>query len=264
MVNVKLVVQYDGTDFNGWQIQTGQPDSRTVQKELRQAVETIVKEPVTLLGAGRTDAGVHARGQVASFTTTKPIPEHCWPAALNSILPYDIRVISAREVSHDFHPQYCAEKKLYCYYILNSRYADVFFRRYSLHCPRPLDLEMMNKAAACFIGTHDFQAFCTSGSSVENFVRTVYQAEFLPLEGAVLSGGSHEGSLLRGRLLVFRISADGFLYKMVRSVLGTLLEVGYGKRSPQWVEEIIRSQDRCKAGPTAPSHGLFLEKVWYP
>lgn len=276
-VNVKLLVQYDGTDFNGWQIQSGQPGSRTVQNVLRQAVETIVKEPVTLLGAGRTDAGVHARGQVASFVTSRPIPEDRWQPALNSILPYDIRIISAQEAGPEFHPQYDAKKKMYCYYIWNSPYPDVFLRRYSLHCSRHLDLERMKQAAASLVGTMDFQAFCSSGSSVKNYVRTVYQAEFVPLDNIVqahfagdscgnpagVSKGETPEDLLEGKILVFRISANGFLYKMVRSIVGTLLEVGSGKYPPQWVEEVLRSKDRGTAGPTAPSHGLFLEKVWY-
>jgi len=247
-VNVKLMIQYDGTDFNGWQIQAGQASSRTVQNEIKRAIETIVKEPVILLGAGRTDAGVHARGQVANFVTSRPIPEDRWTAALNSILPCDIRITSAKEVSLDFHAQYSAVKKTYCYYILNSDYADVFLRRFSLHCSRKLDFDRMNQAAASLVGTRDFRAFCAAGSEVKNYERTVYEAEFFP----------------QGELMVFRISANGFLYKMVRSIVGTLLEVGSGKRNPQCIETILQSRDRREAGPTAPPQGLVLEKVWYP
>jgi tRNA pseudouridine38-40 synthase len=246
-VNVKLEVQYDGTDFNGWQIQEGQTGSRTVQSELKQAVEKIVKEPVVLIGAGRTDAGVHARGQVANFITAKPIPEEKWVPALNSLLDGDIRVTAAEEVPLEFHAQHSALKKMYCYYILNSRYADVFLRRYTLHCTHPLDIEGMSAAVESLKGRKDFRAFCASGSSVKSFERTIYQADIFS----------------RGKLLVFRITADGFLYKMVRTVVGTLLEIGKGKQPPEWMESLIEGGERIKAGPTAPPQGLVLEKVWY-
>ena len=247
-VNIKLTIQYDGTAYNGWQTQRGQTGSRTVQSELKRAVETIVKEPVVLIGAGRTDSGVHARGQVANFLTSRPIPEDKWMAALNSLLGDDIRIVAAQEVSLDFHAQYWATKKMYCFYILNSEYADVFLRRYSLHCSQPLDVESMNRAAERLKGTRNFQSFCSSGSSVKSFERTVDQAEVFP----------------QGNLLVFRITANGFLYKMVRTIVGTLLEIGKGRQAPEWIDNIIAARDRVQAGPTAPAHGLVLEKVWYP
>jgi len=245
--NIKLTLQYDGTDFNGWQIQAGHPEARTVQNELRQAVEKIVGEPVTIIGAGRTDSGVHARGQVAGFETSRPIPEDKWPAALNSILPGDIRVLAAGEVPQSFHPQYDAVKKMYCYYILNTEYEDVFLRRYTLHCRHLLDVDRMKEAAGMLLGTRDYRSFCASGSSVDNFERSILQADFFP----------------RGNILVFRITADGFLYKMVRTIIGTLLEIGRGKQPPEWMEQVIEARDRTQAGPTAPPQGLVLEKVWY-
>lgn len=246
-VNVKLTMQYDGTNFNGWQIQSGQSTSRTVQCELKQAIEKIVKEPIVLIGAGRTDAGVHARGQVANFVTSKPIPEDKWPAALNSVIGDDVRITAAEEVPPDFHAQYSAEKKMYGYYILNAEYADVFLRRYTYHCSHVLDVGRMNAAVARLKGTRNFKSFCASGSPVVDFERTVYQADFFR----------------QGSLLVFKISADGFLYKMVRTIVGTLLEIGKGKKDPDWISAIIESQDRIQAGVTAPPQGLVLEKVWY-
>lgn len=247
-VNIRLDLQYDGTDFNGWQVQKGQTGSRTVQGELKKAVESIVKEPVVLIGAGRTDAGVHARGQVANFMTSKPIPEDRWCPALNSVLDEDIRVTGAREVPLDFHAQYSAVKKMYCYYILNSEYADVFLRRYTLFCSHKLDIKSMRAAAEKLKGRKNFKAFCASGSGVKSFERTIYQADIFS----------------RGKLLVFRITADGFLYKMVRTIVGTLLEIGKGKQPPEWVDSIIEGGQRVNAGPTAPPQGLVLEKVWYP
>lgn len=245
--NIKLVLQYDGTDFNGWQTQEGQTGARTVQGELSQALARILDEPVTVIGAGRTDSGVHARGQVAGFRTSRTIPEGKWPAALNSVLPEDIRVIFAEEVCPEFHPQFDAKKKMYCYNILNDDNGDVFLRRYSYHIRQPLDVESMREASKRLLGTRNFVSFCASGSSAKTFERSVYQAEFFT----------------QGKLLVFQISANGFLYKMVRTIVGTLLEIGRGKQSPDWIESVIEARDRKHAGPTAPPQGLFLEKVWY-
>lgn len=246
-VNIKLTLQYDGTEFNGWQTQAGQIGIRTVQSELKKAIETIVKEPVTVVGSGRTDAGVHARGQVACFHTSKPIPENSWPAALNSVLPEDIRIVDAREVPPGFHPQFNAVKKMYCYYILNRECPDVFLRRYCLHWARPLEFESMDTAARKLKGTRNFKSFCASGSEVSTFERTVYQSQVFPW----------------GDLLVFRITADGFLYKMVRNIVGSLLEIGKGKQDPEWMDWVLEARDRRQAGPVAPARGLVLEKVWY-
>lgn len=250
--NIKVTLQYDGTDFNGWQIQKGQPGSRTVQSELKRAVEKIVGEPISLVGAGRTDAGVHARGQTANFFTSKPIPEDKWTVALNSVLPEDIRITDAGEVPQEFHAQYSAIGKTYCYYIRTSPCEDVFTRHFSLHCPRPLEVSRMEYAAARLVGTRNFQAFCSSGSKVENFERRIFEAGFMLQNG-----------MCQEDLLVFQISANGFLYKMVRAIVGTLLEIGRGKHDPQWIDAIIESRNRDLAGPTAPPHGLVLEKVWY-
>jgi tRNA pseudouridine38-40 synthase len=251
--NIKLTLQYDGTAYNGWQIQRGQPGLRTVQSELKNAVETIVREPVSLVGSGRTDAGVHARGQVANFFTSKPIPEEKWVVALNSVLPADIRVTDAREVPVDFHAQYSATGKTYCYYIMNSPYEDVFTRHFTFNCSQCLDVEEMEQAAAHLVGTKNFEAFSASGSKVDNFERTIFEAGF-----RFQSGRYQEN------LLVFQIAANGFLYKMVRTIVGTLLEIGRGKHAASWIEEIIASRNRDLAGPTAPPQGLILEKVWYP
>jgi len=245
--NIKLIVQYDGTNFNGWQVQKKHPQARTVQAVLEKALERIVKEPVKLIGAGRTDSGVHAKGQAANFHTQNPIPVEKWPAALNSILPPDVAVVGAEEVPEEFHARYWAKKKTYLYYILNARYPDVFLRNYAFHLPQKLNLEDMQEAARFILGTHDFKSFCAAGSSVKNYRRTIFEAGFS----------------MQGELIVFKITADGFLYKMVRSIVGTLLEIGKGKYPPCWMQEVLEAQDRKKSGPTAPPHGLFLYKIFY-
>ncbi|NLO89540.1 MAG: tRNA pseudouridine(38-40) synthase TruA [Clostridia bacterium] len=245
--NIKLIIQYDGTNFNGWQVQKKHPHTRTVQAVLEKALKCIVKEPVTLIGAGRTDSGVHARGQVANFLTQNPIPVEKWPAALNSILPPDVAVVGAEEVPAEFHATYWAKKKTYHYYILNARYPDVFLRNYALHVPQRLNFGDMREAARFILGTHDFKSFCAAGSSVKNHRRTIYEADFS----------------IEGELIVFKITADGFLYKMIRSIVGTLLEIGKGKYPPGWMQEVLEARDRKKSGPTAPPHGLYLDRVFY-
>jgi len=245
--NIKLTIQYDGTYFNGWQVQRKHPEARTVQSVIQNALQKIVKEPVHVIGAGRTDAGVHARGQVANFRTSNPIPEEKWPVALNSILPPDVAVIGAEEVPGDFHAQYSAAGKTYHYYILNSKYPDVFLRNYAYFEPRELDLEKMQQAALRLKGTHNFKSFCAVGSGVRTFERTVTDIGFVR----------------RGRLLIFKITADGFLYKMARSIVGTLLEIGKNRYPPDWIDEVLKAEDRKRGGPTAPPQGLVLYRVYY-
>ena len=245
--NIKLLVQYDGTGFNGWQVQAGHPDARTVQWELRKAVQKITQESTVVIGAGRTDAGVHARGQVAGFKTCSPIPVEKWPDALNSLLPPDVRVIEAVQVPPIFHAQHSAVKKTYCYYILNTPLPDVFLRNFMLHVPAALSVGRMQEAAQHLMGTQSFKSFCAAGSNVKTFERSVYTAELSASGGRV----------------IFTITADGFLYKMVRSIVGTLLEIGLNKKPSGWMREVLDAQDRKAAGFTAPPHGLVLESVDY-
>ncbi|HBT20937.1 MAG TPA: tRNA pseudouridine(38-40) synthase TruA [Peptococcaceae bacterium] len=245
--NIKLTIQYDGTNFNGWQVQKMHPQARTVQGVLEKALERIVKEPIKLIGAGRTDSGVHAKGQVANFHTTRPIPVEKWPIALNSILPPDVAVIEAEEVPEKFHARYWAKRKTYYYYILNRRYPDVFLRNYAYYISQKLNLEDMRRAAQLILGTHDFRSFCAAGSSVKNYRRTVFEADFS----------------FKGELLIFKITADGFLHKMVRLIMGTLIEIGRGKYPSSWMKEVLEARDVKKSGPAAPPHGLYLCKVYY-
>ncbi|MBO8169422.1 MAG: tRNA pseudouridine(38-40) synthase TruA [Thermoanaerobacteraceae bacterium] len=247
MQKIKLVVQYDGTEFNGWQIQSKQSQSRTVQYELERALKALTGEAIRVEAAGRTDAGVHARGQVVSFATTSLVPVDRYPVALNSLLPEDIVVVSSEAVDEGFHARYWAKKKTYVYRIINRPFPDVFWRRYAYHIRSPLDVARMQEAACHFEGEHDFRSFCASGSSVKNYVRRVEECMVQR----------------QGDLIALSITGDGFLYNMVRIIAGTLIEVGLGKRSAAEIPEIIEARDRKTAGHTAPAHGLTLEKVIY-
>lgn len=248
MRNIKLTLAYDGTDFNGWQVQSKQPHVRTVQATLEEKLSLITKEPVRVVAAGRTDAGVHALGQVVSFVTSSTIPTERFPQALNSVLPDDLVIRNASEVNSNFHARYSAISKTYRYTFYCDAVPDVLWRRYAYHVKQPLDFAAMQEAVKLFQGTHNFSSFCASGSSVKTFVRTV-------LDCRLTSEGKFSHLL---------ITADGFLYNMVRIIMGTLLEVGKGKMDPHQIKNIINAQDRESAGPTAPPHGLCLVSVQYP
>ncbi|MBI2899587.1 MAG: tRNA pseudouridine(38-40) synthase TruA [Planctomycetes bacterium] len=242
--NVRIVVEYDGTAYYGWQIQKG---FKTVQGELQRAVKEIVGKETLVVGAGRTDAGVHARGQVANFHTVSRLSCAKFVQALNAHLPEDIAVLSAVEVPLEFHSQFGAHEKTYEYAILN-RPARTALRRTVVHrVTPPLDAAKMAEAAAHLAGTHDFRAFGSEMSKKENSTRTIR-------EFAV----TREGDLVR-----FRVTGDGFLYNQVRSMVGTLLEVGLGKRPPEWVRDVRDSLDRTKAGANVPAKGLTLVEVRY-
>jgi len=268
--NIKLTLQYDGTAYHGFQRQDPRP---TIQAELEKALVTITGEPVRLVGAGRTDAGVHALGQVVSFKTTARIPTERWPAALNSLLPPDIVVLTAEEVALDFHARKSARRKTYRYVVANAPLPSAFLRNYAYLVRERLDLEAMQTAARFFLGRHDFAAFRATGSSVKTSERTIYRLELrrqpfevLPwfwLAEAANPKLDQEGQDLQPTLLHFIVEADGFLYNMVRIIVGTLLEVGRGRFQPGDVGAILLSKDRARAGPTVPARGLFLERVEY-
>lgn len=244
MRNIRLTLAYDGTEFAGFQVQPGR---RTVQGELAAALAKILGEDVKLAGAGRTDAGVHARAQVVSFTTGARIPTDRLPAALNSCLPADICVWKAEEVAAGFHARYSACRKVYRYLICQAPQASPFLRRYSWHLPRPLDVPGMRAAAAELTGRHDFSSFAAAGGAARSHVRT--------LERLVLAQEED--------LILVEAAADGFLYKMVRNLVGTLVEVGRGALTPPEVRRILEAGDRTRAGPTAPPQGLVLWQVHY-
>ncbi len=247
MPNVKLVLAYDGTAYHGFQKQSGS-GLPTVQETLERSLAMLSGSTIRVIGAGRTDAGVHARGQVVNFTTDGwAIPVDRIAVALNAVLPGDIAVLSAREVPPDFHARYSAVAKTYSYSIYNHPVRSPFARLYSLHIREPLGLAAMRQAARHLIGQHDFTSFQATGRPVKSAVRLLSRAEI-----------EVEPPLVR---LVFR--ADGFLYHMVRIMAGTLIEVGLGRLEPDAVREIVAARDRRRAGPTAPPHGLCLEEVEY-
>lgn len=246
MRNIKLTIEYDGTNYSGWQIQENGP---SIQAEIEKALMIITKEPRKVNGSGRTDAGVHARGQVANFVTNSRIPAERFAYALNSVLPRDIAIRHSTEVDHDFHARYSANGKKYSYLIWNSRFPSPLLRNYAYHityCEK-LDRKRMQQAAACFIGTHDFFGFMSTGSKITDTVRTIYDIDM-----------AAEAELLK---LTFK--GNGFLYNMVRIITGTLIEVGTGKIELSELPEIIASKERRRAGITVPAHGLYLDEVYY-
>lgn len=245
MKRIKAVIAYDGSNFSGFQVQ---PRKRTVQLVLKQALGKIHKETdFRVTASGRTDAKVHALGQVIHFDTELSIPIERWPIAINSLLPADIRVLTAEEVTDDFHARFSAEGKTYRYKWKISDVVSPFTRNFCTHLPVKPDIEAMRQAARVFLGTHDFSSFCSANTPVIDKVRTIYRLE--------LEEHGDEIHLI--------ISGSGFLYNMVRIIAGTLLEIGMGTRLPEEAAGIIASKDRDAAGKTAPPQGLYLEKVDY-
>ncbi len=244
MRKLMLVVQYDGTDYAGFQIQ---PDAMTVQQELERALAGVVQHTVKIRAASRTDAGVHALGQVATFETSNPIPAEKLVVALNERLPVALNVVEAGEVTGEFDPRHDALRKLYSYRILNRPGGSPFLERYAWHVTEPLEVERMRLAAGYLKGNHHFGAFCAAGGSATDMVRELYRFDV-----------DREDDLIE-----MRIEANGFLYKMVRNMVGTLVEVGRGRIAPEAVRQILAGQDRSQAGPTAPACGLCLVRVAY-
>jgi tRNA pseudouridine38-40 synthase len=245
MRNLKMTIEYDGSNYFGWQRQSG---FITIQEILEEAIRKITQEKVTVNGSSRTDAGVHAINQVANFRTKSRIPEWNLLMGLNSLLPEDIGVKTLVETEEGFHSRYDAKGKVYHYKILNCPVRAPLLRNYSWFIYKPLNVENMTAAASKLIGTHDFSAFCASGCDVKNHIRNVVEARF-----------KRDGDIM----IVFTIEADGFLRHMVRNIVGTLVDVGMGNRPPSEVSWILKSGDRKNAGVTAPPQGLFLAEVRY-
>jgi tRNA pseudouridine38-40 synthase len=244
MRNVKAVVEYDGTEYSGFQIQ---PRLRTIQGELERALLRIMKEPIKLVGAGRTDAGVHAAGQVISFATSCSIPTERVCVALNSVLPQDIVLLKTEEVGPEFHARYSAKRRIYQYSILNAEKPSALQGRYTWHIPEALNLATMRKGAAHLAGTHDFAAFSLSQRDGKSTVRN--------LEALEISR--------RGDVITIELKASGFLHSMARGIVGTLVDVARGRRSPDDIKRILEGKDRGAAGKTAPARGLCLVEVIY-
>lgn len=242
---IKLILAYDGTAYAGWQ---SQPDRPTLQETLETAIRQITGESVRTLASGRTDAGVHALGQVAAFRTNSRLAPDELCRALNAVLPRDVAVLDAAEVDAQFHPIRDARRKRYRYTIHDGPTRDVFCRAYCWHFGRPLNAESMHRAAQSLLGTHDFSSFETSGAPRKTSVRTISDIFVRP-------SSDH--------FIILEVEADGFLYNMVRAIAGTLVEVGRGAERESWVRDVLESADRRRAGPTAPPEGLCLVRVDY-
>lgn len=256
---ILLRVAYDGTGYHGWQVQ---PNARTIEGELNRVLTQLTGEEIQVTGASRTDAGVHALGNVAVFDTASRIPAEKFSYALNQRLPEDIVVQSSVQVDDDFHPRHCDCQKTYEYDILNRTFPLPAYRNTAYFLYGDLDLDAMGRACWAFLGEHDFASFCAAGAQVQTTVRTIYSLEVLeqPLTGA---GRGVQLQQSPERLLTIRVRGNGFLYNMVRIIAGTLVEVGRGHIRPEEVEGIIAACDRAKAGPTAPARGLRLVEIKY-
>lgn len=245
MRRIKLTVAYDGTNYCGWQVQ---PNGLSVQEVLNKAISEMLGTPVTTTGASRTDAGVHALGNVAVFDTDARMPAERMAFALNTRLPADIRVQGSEEVPPEFHPRFTQTVKTYEYRILNRTFADPCRRLNSTFWYGKLDLEAMQRAAEYLVGTHDFKSLATASPAVSDTVRTVYSTSLWKEED----------------MIFFRITGNGFLYNMVRIIVGTLMEIGKGTWPAEYMEALLEARDRSKAGPTARPEGLTLVKIEYP
>jgi len=242
---IKLIIEYDGSNYLGWQVQ---PNGQTIQGVIQDRLKRLTGEPLQLIGSGRTDAGVHALGQVAHFKTESRMDASTFQRALNSLLPEGIVIRRAEEVEADFHARRSAKSKIYEYRILNRVTPPAVDRQYVWHVPQKLNLDEMKKATRNLVGEHDFSAFRSVGSPTRSSVRNILRADWKRGKRSVLR---------------FEIEATGFLKQMVRAIVGTLVEVGRGKISAQEFKRILDSKDRKEAGPTAPAQGLFLKEVRY-
>ena len=245
MRNIKLTIEYDGKEFNGWQ---KQPNKLNIQGTIEKAIEKITGEETNLIASGRTDAGVHALGQVANFKTNSNIPIEKIPIAINSNIKKSIVIKTAEEVDEKFHSRLTCKQKTYRYIINNTKQGTAIYRNLETHIPVKLDIKKMKKAIKYFEGQHDFKAFKASGTSSKSSIRTIYKAEIIEKEN---------------ERIWIELTGNGFLYNMVRIIAGTLVDVGLGKISPEEIPNIIKSKKRENAGKTLKPQGLFLVEVKY-
>ena len=244
MKRIKLTIAYDGTNYCGWQIQ---PNGITIEEVINKALQKLTGEPILVIGASRTDSGVHAMGNVAVFDTESSIPPERIAMALNQRLPEDIVIVKSEEVALDFHPRYCDCSKTYEYHIINTRIPVPTKRLTNYFVSYNLNLDHMREAASYLVGEHDFVSFCNVRTDVENTVRTITALDVIE----------------NGNEITIRITGNGFLYNMVRIIVGTLIRVGRGFYTPEKVKEILEAKDRKAAGVTAPAHGLMLMNIEY-
>lgn len=245
MKRILLTVEYDGTNYAGWQRQT---NGLAVQQVLEEALQKATREQITVTGASRTDAGVHALGQAVHFDTESRIPPEKYPFVLNTMLPRDVRVHTGREVPEGFHARFMTCGKRYTYRIVNDRHASAIRRNTHVHVPLPLDLAPMQEAAQALLGKHDFAAFQAAGGTAKTTIRTITRADLVRM----------------GDEIILTVEGDAFLYNMVRIIAGTLIEIGMGRRKVGAFSEAYETLDRLSLGVTAPPHGLELTKVYYP
>ena len=251
MRNVKIKIEYDGTNYSGWQIQgkvgKDTPTKKTLQQEIQDVLSRILQEDIKITGSGRTDAGVHASCQIANFKTNSKMPARTIQRALNSLLPEDIVALSVHDAEANFHSRFDAVYKIYSYRILNRPHASAFDRQYYHHIPYKLDSRLMASAAKALIGKKDFKSFQAKDKKERNSIR---QIKSITVKR-------------KGYFITINIQANGFLYNMARNIVGTLIEIGRGKIPPESIKAILLAKDRTKAGPTAPAKGLCLVKVGY-
>ena len=245
MKRIKLTVAYDGTNYHGWQVK---PNAVTIEGKLNEAFSELTKETIQVIGASRTDAGVHALGNVAVFDTESRIPGEKFSYALNQRLPDDIVIQQSQEVDKDFHPRYCTCEKTYEYVILNRKFPLPEYRNTAFFYYGDLDIKAMQEATKAFLGEHDFAGFCSAGAQVKTTVRTIYELTVEKKDND---------------MICIRVRGNGFLYNMVRIIAGTLLEVGKGNIEAKSLENRIAAADRSQAGPTAPARGLKLIRIQY-
>ncbi|TJX14072.1 tRNA pseudouridine(38-40) synthase TruA [Tissierella creatinini] len=244
MKNIKLIIEYDGTNYSGWQ---NQENAVTLQEVIEKSIGQITGEIVRLIGSGRTDGGVHALGQVANFLTNSTIPGEKFKKVLNNVLPEDIAIIDSMEVDMDFHSRFSATRKRYRYVIYNGNMPSPIHRYYSLHYKYDLDIDRMKQGAQYLIGEHDFESFMNKGSIVKDTIRTIYEINIYR----------------QGNFIEITIEGNSFLKYMVRNIVGTLIVIGNKRKEPQDILNILRAKNREAACKTAPPCGLFLEKVYY-
>ncbi|MDO4544054.1 MAG: tRNA pseudouridine(38-40) synthase TruA [Clostridia bacterium] len=245
MRRIRCIIQYDGTNYVGWQVQ---PNGVSVQEKIEAALFKVVKEKVRIHGSGRTDSGVHARAQVAHFDTEAKMPADKLAIALNGFLPPDIRILYSEQAPDDFHARFSAKKKQYRYTIQLGAHADVFLRNTALHLHSVPDVALMDEAAKLCLGEHDFRSFMAVNTKMENTVRELYVSKW-----------TQDGNLLH-----YDVEGNGFLYNMVRILVGTMLEIGRGRLPVSAMSAALLAADRTNAGATAPAHGLMLMRVCYP
>ncbi|MCY6371525.1 tRNA pseudouridine(38-40) synthase TruA [Clostridium ganghwense] len=242
--NIKIIIEYDGANYAGWQ---RQKNAVTIQQKIEEAIKEITKEDIQVTGSSRTDAGVHAKGFVGNFFTKSSIPAEKFKYAINTKLPQDIVILRSEEVLEEFHARYSSKGKKYVYTVLNRKERAAISRNYVYSFHKELNLNLMLEGSKYFLGTHEFDSFRKKGSSVKTTIRTIYELDIIKNEDQIQ----------------FIVSGDGFLYNMVRIIVGTLLDVGICKINPNDINEIILAKDRSKAGKAVPANGLCLEEVFY-